>query len=63
VADFRAFARGMVFGNPVFDQIRQRGGVEPARMQEAVATAMKQEFGGEPSVMPLQAIVFEARKI
>jgi SAM-dependent methyltransferase len=25
VADFSAFARGVVFGNPVFDQIRRRG--------------------------------------
>jgi SAM-dependent methyltransferase len=63
VADFSAFARGAVFGSPVFDQIRQRGGAEPGRIQEAVAAAMKQEFGGEPGVMPLQAIVFEARKI
>jgi SAM-dependent methyltransferase len=63
VADFRAFARGVVFGNPVFDQIRQRGGEEPARIQEAVAVAMKQEFGDEPAVMPLQAIVFEAQKM
>ncbi len=62
VADFSAFARGLVFGNPVFDQIRQRGGAEPAQIQEAVAMAMRQEFGGEPGVMPIQAIVFEARK-
>jgi ubiquinone/menaquinone biosynthesis C-methylase UbiE len=62
VADFWAFARGVVFGNPVFDQIRQRGGVEPAQIQEAVVAAMRQEFGDEPSVMPVQAIVFEARK-
>ncbi len=62
VSDFSAFARGAVFGSPVFDQIRQRGGVEPMRVQAALATAMKQEFGGEPGVMPLQAIVFEARK-
>jgi SAM-dependent methyltransferase len=62
VADFSAFARGVVFGNPVFDQIRQRGGVEPIQIQEAVATAMRHEFGGEPGVMPIQAIVFEARK-
>jgi SAM-dependent methyltransferase len=62
VADFRAFARGIVFGNPVFDQIRQRGG-EPARIQEAVAIALKQELGDEPCVTPLQAIVFEARKM
>ena len=62
VADFSVFARGVVFGNPVFDQIRQRGGVKPAQVQEAVATAMRGEFGGEPGVMPIQAIVFEARK-
>ena len=62
VADFSVFARGVVFGNPVFDQIRQRGGVKPAQVQEAVATAMRREFGGEPGVMPIQAIVFEARK-
>jgi ubiquinone/menaquinone biosynthesis C-methylase UbiE len=62
VADFSAFARGVVFGNPVFDQIRQRGGATPDQIQEAVATAMRLEFGGEPGVMPIQAIVFEARK-
>jgi hypothetical protein len=44
------------------DQIRQRGGMEPTQIQEAVAMAMRQEFGGEPGVMPIQAIVFEARK-
>jgi hypothetical protein len=43
-------------------QMRQRGGVEPTQIQEAVAKAMRHEFGGEPGVMPIQAIVFEARK-
>jgi SAM-dependent methyltransferase len=61
VADFSAFARGAVFGSPVLDQIRQRGGAEPTEIQEAVATAMRHEFGREPSVVPTQAIVFEAR--
>ena len=50
------------FGNPVFDQIRQRGGAEPDQIQEAVAVAMRQEFGGEPGVTSIQAIVFEAGK-
>ena len=62
VSDFSNFARGIVFGNPVIDQIRQRGGVEPAEIQQAVASTMRSEFGGEPGMMPIQAIVFEARR-
>ena len=62
VPDFTAFTRGVVFGNPVLDQIMQRGGVEPGEVQNAVAAAMRKEFGQEPAVMPLQAIIFEAWK-
>jgi hypothetical protein len=62
VVDFSTFARGLVFGSPVFDQIHQLGSVEPTQIQEAVATTMRQEFGGEPGVMSIQAIVFEAQK-
>lgn len=62
VQDFTALARGVVFGNPVLDQIVQRGGVEPGEVQDAVAAAMRMEFGNEPATMPLQAIIFEARK-
>ena len=61
VTDFATFAGGCVFGNPVFDQIRQRG-AKPSEVHEAVAAAMREEFGGEPAVVPLQAIMFEARK-
>lgn len=63
VTDFLSLARGVVFGSPVIDQIRQRGGAEPTEIQQAVAATMRREFGGEPSLMPIQAIVFEARKI
>jgi SAM-dependent methyltransferase len=62
VVNFSTFARGLVFGSPVFDQIHQLGSVEPTQIQEAVATAMRQEFGGEPGVMSIQAIVFDAQK-
>jgi hypothetical protein len=62
INDFSSFARGIVFGNPVIDQIRQRGGVEPTEIQQAVAATMRSEFGSEPSLMPIQAIVFEARR-
>jgi hypothetical protein len=62
VADFSTFARGFVFGSPVFGQIQERGSVAPSVIQDAIAAAMRQEFGGEPGVVPMQAIVFEARK-
>jgi SAM-dependent methyltransferase len=61
VVDFAAFAGGCVFGNPVFDQIRQRG-AKPSEVHGAVADAMREEFGVEPAVVPLQAIMFEVRK-
>ncbi len=62
VADFSSFARGFVFGSPVVDQIRQRGGTAPSEIQDAVAVAMRRELGEEPAIVPMQAIVFEARK-
>jgi SAM-dependent methyltransferase len=54
-----AFARGIVLGNPLAEQIRVRGG-EPERVVEAVTAAFQREFGPDPGTMPLQAIVFEA---
>jgi SAM-dependent methyltransferase len=62
IDDISSFARGCVYGNPVYDQIRQRGGATPSDIQAAVAAVMRQEFGGEPGLVPMQAIVFEARK-
>jgi ubiquinone/menaquinone biosynthesis C-methylase UbiE len=63
VADLSAFANGIVFGNPVIDQIRERGGVEPAEVQKAITAAMRREFGAEPTTISIQEIVFEARKL
>jgi ubiquinone/menaquinone biosynthesis C-methylase UbiE len=56
-----SFSRGIIYGNPVFDQIRQRGGASPAEVQAAVATALAREFGGNTGTISLQAIVVEAR--
>ena len=60
IPDLKAFARGIVFGNPLFIQIMQRHG-DPAAVQRAVAAAMENEFG-KPAVMQLQAIFFGATK-
>ena len=60
IPDVTAYARALVYGNPLIDQIRARGGVDPERVVDAVAEALLNEFGTNP--MPLQAIVFEAKK-
>jgi hypothetical protein len=62
VADMASFARALVHGNPLVDQIRARGGVEPDRVVEAVAGEMQRAFGPDRPRMDLQTIVFEARK-
>jgi SAM-dependent methyltransferase len=62
IPDARAFARGMVYGNPLIDQIRSRGGVEPEAVVDALVDGLHAEFGADPGHMPLQTIFFSARK-
>jgi SAM-dependent methyltransferase len=60
LTDAAARARGMILGNPVVDQIKARGGVDPDKVVAAAKAALEREFATKP--IPLQAIVFEARK-
>jgi SAM-dependent methyltransferase len=60
--DVAHFARAAVFGNPLIDQVRTRGGVDPARIVEALEEEFRHEFGSNPGRMPIQAIVFAATK-
>jgi SAM-dependent methyltransferase len=62
IPDVAAYSRALVFGNPLIDQIRSRGGVDPERVVDALAEALPREFGTDPTRVPLQAIVFEARR-
>ena len=55
--------RGVVYGNPVIDEIRRRGGIDPEAVISAVAGALRSEFGDSLGRMPLQAIVFSAQKL
>lgn len=61
VPDPELFARGMVFGNPLYDQIRGRGG-EPEAVVAAILAELRERFGSDPMVVQLQEIVFQARK-
>jgi ubiquinone/menaquinone biosynthesis C-methylase UbiE len=60
IPDASVFARGLIYGNPMIDQVRTRGGVDPELIVDALAQALRREFGADPGRMPLQAIVFSA---
>jgi SAM-dependent methyltransferase len=62
IPDVASFARSAVYGNPLIDQIRARGGVEPELVVDALAREYRREFGADPGRMPLQAIVFSATR-
>jgi ubiquinone/menaquinone biosynthesis C-methylase UbiE len=62
IPDTELFARGLVYGNPLIDQVRARGGVEPELIVDALVEALSREFGVDPGRMPLQAILFSATK-
>ena len=61
VADIGAFARALVYGNPLIDMIRTRGGIDPDQVVNALGEAFAREFGN-PARLPLQAILFEATR-
>jgi hypothetical protein len=61
IPNVESFARGLVYGNPLIDQIGERGGVDPDCVVDGVLEARRREFGADTR-MPLQAIVFSATK-
>ena len=58
IADWALFAHGIVFGNPLIDEINNRSGVEPEEVEQAILSALRQHFGPEPATMPLLATVY-----
>ncbi|CCJ05687.1 class I SAM-dependent methyltransferase [Methylocystis sp. SC2] len=61
VTDPATFARGFVFGSPLFEQLRERGGARPESLVEALTERLAQELGETPMRLPMQAIFYEAR--
>jgi SAM-dependent methyltransferase len=61
VPDWRHFATGAIYGNPMIVDIRA-GDVNPDHMVEAIAGELERRFGKAPSSMPLEAHVYAARK-
>ena len=60
--DAAHFARGIVYGSPLIDQIHARGGVDPEAVVAALTAAFHTAFGPDPARMPLQALIVEAIK-
>jgi len=56
------FARGLVYGSPIIDQVRTRGGVDPEEIVGTLVEEFHRAFGPDPGRMPLQAMVFSATK-
>jgi ubiquinone/menaquinone biosynthesis C-methylase UbiE len=52
------FAHGLVYGNPLYDEVINRGG-NPEEVHAAITKAIEQELGEE---MPLEALVIEASR-
>jgi ubiquinone/menaquinone biosynthesis C-methylase UbiE len=61
VTDLDGFVRGIVFGNPLIDEIKQRGGVDAGEVMDAIAEEFRDRLGPEPVTMPLEATVFTGR--
>ena len=62
VSDIPLFVRGLVFGSPLIDEIRSRGTIEPEAVQEALVQRFRVKWGNEPCDVPLQTILYSARK-
>jgi len=60
VPDMALFARGLIYGNPVVEQIRSRGG-DPGLILDKLTENLRREFG-DPGHVPLQIIVFEVTR-
>ena len=58
VTDWALFAQGLVFGNPLVDEINKRGGVDPQEVKQSILSALREHFGPEPSSIPLSAKVY-----
>jgi ubiquinone/menaquinone biosynthesis C-methylase UbiE len=58
----RRLAQGLILGNPIIEEIRERATANPDAMIVAVTAALHRAFGPDPGRMVLQAIIFSALK-
>ena len=61
IANPEAFAAALVYGNPLIDEIRERGGVDPREVVSEMQSALRATFGSSGMTMPLSATTFDCR--
>ncbi len=61
IVDIAEFSKGLVFGNPLIDEIENRGGASADDIADQIERQMSKAFGTDPSVMPLVAHVFSGK--
>ncbi|NSY36673.1 class I SAM-dependent methyltransferase [Leisingera sp. ANG59] len=62
IEDPEKFAEALVYGNPLVDEIRSRGGVDPDEIASAILDELRNRFGPPPLQMPLEAVFFTCRR-
>lgn len=62
IANPEGFARGLVYGNPLIDEITNRGDIDPETVAKAVLRALNVTFGPADMTMPLEATIFTCVK-
>jgi SAM-dependent methyltransferase len=61
VPDWRHFAQGAIYGNPMLADLIA-GGVDPEAVITHIADELTRRFGPSPASLPLEATVYAARK-
>jgi ubiquinone/menaquinone biosynthesis C-methylase UbiE len=62
IVDLDRFARALVYGNPVSEEIQSRGGVDPEAVVTKIRDELEAAFQQSDMVMPLEATTFVCRK-
>ncbi len=61
IVDPERFATALVYGNPMIDEIRARGGVDPDEVVTELLSALRSQFAASDMTMPLASTTFVCR--
>ncbi|MES0825753.1 class I SAM-dependent methyltransferase [Ruegeria sp. SCP11] len=61
IKNIEKFATALVYGNPLIDEIKERGGVDPDLIVTEILSALRTRFEPSDLTMPLSATMFECR--